>query len=544
MANWKGTLVPNSGYVENIYFNTSLSVEEVVNIIENANLTYETETFGGVPIYWVFSNDTSAIIYILSMNGIYTITNMIDNITLFSNVEDTANNIAKGWNPDFNGVIEVNAENVDMYAPAGTQNEALKNLFSSTPFTSGEETTADKLQKLIDNKQVIVDSVNAKAGTSYDIHSKPSDIANTITNIETGGSGTDTSDATATPNDILKGKTAYTAEGKVEGTIETYNGSMTEGAEQTGLPLEVDSLPSSGTAVPNSGMVEKVYINTALSVEEVVSLLSQLTYNEEGRYVLLVDSNNTKAIMLLGMDGMYAINVDGAFVWSNTEQLGFIGWSSDFANSYSFNLEATSILGPYSVGIQNDLVKDLFSITPFGGSAGVEGAIYKVGSEPAAVPTSGMVENIYFNTKMLPSNILDTLSKLTYISGVPFGFPDYVDVAVIFITSDLNSLVLVERINQGDVGYRYELGHLVDQSTFNNIWTSASASDNIDGWYTNYSYNPLVVNNENALNILSTQSGLVVQNEAVKDLISTTNFDNTGYYLCENGSFTKLVKEK
>ena len=45
-----------------------------------------------------------------------------------------------------------------------------------------------------------------------------------------GGNGTDTTDATASANDILKGKTAYTKDGKIEGTIETYNLEMSEGA--------------------------------------------------------------------------------------------------------------------------------------------------------------------------------------------------------------------------------------------------------------------------------------------------------------------------
>ena len=46
---------------------------------------------------------------------------------------------------------------------------------------------ARKLQKALENKQLIITSVNNKAGTNYDINSKPSDIASSIDNISSGG---------------------------------------------------------------------------------------------------------------------------------------------------------------------------------------------------------------------------------------------------------------------------------------------------------------------------------------------------------------------
>ena len=106
-------------------------------------------------------------------------------------------------------------------------------------------TTADKLQRLVEGKQAIVDAVNSKSNTSLTINSKLSDVASAINNISVG---TNTSDATAVASDILKSKTAYTADGKVEGTIETYNGETVGGAEkqQNLLQKQIDEHTARG----------------------------------------------------------------------------------------------------------------------------------------------------------------------------------------------------------------------------------------------------------------------------------------------------------
>ena len=89
-------------------------------------------------------------------------------------------------------------------------------------------TTTQKLQKLIQTKQKLVDNVNTMCGTDYNVNSKLEDVANSVLDIQTG---IDTTDATATPNDMLLGKTAYVNDQKIEGIVPIYDGSNSEDLE-------------------------------------------------------------------------------------------------------------------------------------------------------------------------------------------------------------------------------------------------------------------------------------------------------------------------
>ena len=389
--------------------------------------------------------------------------------------------------------------------------------------------TADKLQKLVEGKQAIVNAVNSKANTSLSINSKLSDVANAISDITSGSSEIPEGYIKPSGNKEISSNGNYdiTEYASVSVNVPTTGGSC----EPTGLPLEVDSLPSSGTAVPNSGMVEKVYINTALSVEEVVSLLSQLTLSEDGKYVVLADFDNSKGISVLSMDGIYAIQIDGNFIFSNNvEELGFIGWQTS-ENFYIFGLNATDNLGPYSIGLQNSKLSSLFSTTPFGGSAGVEGAIYKVGSEPTIVPNSGYVENVYVNTSLSVEEVVNILSTINYnIYGSSY-----------IVISNESGFVLTIQSHDGI----YAILDFTNQVCY-------FANTEIEGLGVDFvGWNPNITDfsftfNDTAISISELDGetfSVGLQNNLLTSLFSITPF-SSDYYLCENGSFTKLVKEK
>ena len=392
-------------------------------------------------------------------------------------------------------------------------------------------TTAQKLQKLVDNKQLIVDSVNAKAGTAFTINSKPSDIANAISDITSGG---------GIPEGYIKpsGNKEITENGDYD--ITSF------ASVSVNVPTTGES--AGGTAVPNSGYVEKVYVNTSMSVEEVNSLIDSVVYevNEGGytmfAYPVLVNSDSSTSILFMIMNNVYGIvlTVNGTEydIYQNGWKLD--NMPIDYENGILLECDTLTEFMGMSVGTRNDKLTSLFSTTPFGGSScEPTGLPLEVDSLPikkgTAVPNSGTIDKIYFNTALSNEEVNSMLDILSYVdvSGVPTYFITCPDTAI--------PLLACSKFYDSDLEeYGYAIGLLGFNSEITYIYTYNTFDYSTDTYFENgfklseIDYNKNLVD---GMNIVGMLVGL--ENDKIANLVSTTPFESDGV----EGAIYKLTKQ-
>ena len=133
-----------------------------------------------------------------------------------------------------------------------------------------------------------------------------------------------------------------------------------------------------GTAVPNTGLVEKVYLNINLNDEEITEICSKLTMKLEGwaEYILNTVESSDISLYIVDLKTAYnqkgyaimnAITEEKYYVSTQNEvsdEYPFVGWNPDFNGEIVVNKELTPEHNGVASGTQNELIFELFSSEP------------------------------------------------------------------------------------------------------------------------------------------------------------------------------------
>lgn len=138
MRKLKGTVVPNSGLIEKVYFNTELNNEEVVATLDTIIFKNAYEQIYGKPMYCVCSNSNNTFnIYVSKVDGKYSIYYQNGGEGNTKVFEDNM------WMTFYDNpvIMNITAYNQELGSPLpiGEQNENLSSLFSIKEFENIEE---------------------------------------------------------------------------------------------------------------------------------------------------------------------------------------------------------------------------------------------------------------------------------------------------------------------------------------------------------------------------------------------------------------------
>lgn len=188
------------------------------------------------------------------------------------------------------------------------------------------------------NLKNIANAIRNKKGTANQM--LPSQMANEISSISTSSGGeTDTSDATVNASDVLAGKIAYGASGRIVGTMKN-NGSQT---------INVYSANTSYT-------ISKGYHDGSGSV--------QISSTEASK---LIASNIKKGITILGVTGSYQGSTSSGGVQVKTGTTTSTSINTGLSSIDKFIIYADKISSEGMVNVIYDVSKSAVTLTACGG---------------------------------------------------------------------------------------------------------------------------------------------------------------------------------
>lgn len=314
-----------------------------------------------------------------------------------------------------------------------------------------------------------------------------------------------------------------------------------------------------GTVVPSEGFIEKVYFNTNLTKQDILNYANQLNLivGEGYNYFIFCNDVATKYCFLM-YDNIknptacaIAWVADGNFTFvfdsDNISDTGLIGWNPIILESNGFvplnevlsgKLEIDESTN-YEVGTQNNLLSSLFSTTPFTQSSGeqvtLEGdydgstlvvdELPKGGWSGSVVPSSGMIETLYFNTNLSIDEVKSIMDTLTYETNVDLGIGFCV---LVYVNPTMDALVIITKYNgtQDTTQTHYSIGYWdANDLTYIFAWNNITGEENIgqEGWK---GINSLDINAETIL-AQAPSFGFTVQTDKFASIISTTPFTQT-----------------
>lgn len=189
------------------------------------------------------------------------------------------------------------------------------------------------------------------------------------------------------------------------------------GSVNVNVPSEACDVVYKNTVVPNTGTIEKLYFNGNLSVEEVVSILSTLTYIETPflqypLYPILFSSDGTPVVFAVKDNSNYEINIAYDLANQVFDRI-FLSYDSNDGNKAGFHKTECeinkSVISEYSglpIGFENSKLSGLVSVEKI-----LNGEDITLGGEFKArhlhITENGEIDlkSTYFDNKEMPTKI-------------------------------------------------------------------------------------------------------------------------------------------